>query len=262
MQFDIVDSGIGMTPEQVGRLFQAFSQADPSTTRKFGGTGLGLTISRRLAELLGGGVTVESKPGVGSTFRVTISAGSLEGIKMIDASVATEPAAPQEADADRDVEAVARKGGKAYGQLDARVLLAEDGIDNQRLISFVLRNAGAVVRVVENGQLAAEEALVAREAGAPFDVILMDMQMPVLDGYEATRLLRKKGYSGPIIALTAHAMAGDREKCLQAGCDDYARKPIDRKGLITAIRKHLPVEPPDEAGADHPVEVAASSESS
>jgi PAS domain S-box-containing protein len=262
MQFDIVDSGIGMTPEQVGKLFQAFSQADASTTRKFGGTGLGLTISRRLAELLGGGITVESKPGVGSTFRVIIAAGPLEGVRMIDVAGETAPATSQGADGGRAGEESAQSASRSSGQLVARILLAEDGIDNQRLISFVLRKAGAVVTMVVNGQLAADEALAAREAGAPFDVILMDMQMPVLDGYEATRLLRKKGYSGPIIALTAHAMAGDREKCLQAGCDDYARKPIERKGLIATIRKYLPAEPPDEAPADHPAEVVASSESS
>ncbi len=262
MQFDIVDSGIGMTPDQMGRLFTAFSQADASTTRKFGGTGLGLTISRRLAELLGGGVTVESKPGVGSTFRVTIATGPLDGIKMLDASVTTEQAWSRGADSGRAAEESAPNGRPSAGRLVARILLAEDGIDNQRLISFVLRKAGAVVMVVDNGQLAVDEALAAGEAGTPFDVILMDMQMPVLDGYEAARLLRKKGYSGPIIALTAHAMAGDREKCLQAGCDDYARKPIDREGLIAAIRKYLPAESPDEAATDHRAEVAAGSKSS
>jgi len=236
MQFDVLDTGMGMTPEQVGRLFQAFSQADASTTRKFGGTGLGLNISKRLAQMLGGDITVESRPGEGSRFRATIMVGSMDGVNMLDnpmmATLAKpEAAATPEADADK---------------LNARILLAEDGPDNQRLIAYLLKKAGASVTVVENGQRAVDVALAACKPGRsddppqPFDVILMDMQMPVKDGYEATGFLRQKGYTGPIIALTAHAMAGDRQKCLAAGCDDYATKPVNRKRLIAVIRKHLP----------------------
>jgi len=236
MQFDVVDTGLGMTKEQISKLFRAFSQADTSTTRKFGGTGLGLNISKRLAEKLGGDITIESKPNAGSTFRLTIAIGSLDGVKMLNdpARAVIEQKSASVAGSGSD-----RTPATGSSALDCRILLAEDGLDNQRLIAFVLKKAGAVVTVAENGKLAHDAALEARDAGQPFDVILMDMQMPVMDGYEATSQLRQAGYTGPIIALTAHAMASDRQKCINAGCDDYATKPIDRKKLIEAIQQHL-----------------------
>ncbi len=120
-----------------------------------------------------------------------------------------------------------------------RILLAEDGPDNQRLISFILKKAGAEVELAENGQIAHDEALAARTRGTPFDLILMDMQMPVMDGYTATSKLRKADYDAPIIALTAHAMAEDRRKCLDAGCDEFTTKPIDRAKLIALIAEQL-----------------------
>ncbi len=235
LQFDVIDSGIGMTPEQAGKLFQPFTQADVSTTRKFGGTGLGLTISKRLAGMLGGDITIDSKPGEGSTFRLTVSTGSLDGVKMLDC--------PTEATVVRMAELGSAK--TEDDRLDCRILLAEDGPDNQRLISHVLKKAGADVTLAENGKIACDKALAAMlqrrrdDPKEPFDVILMDMQMPIMDGYEATAVLRRRGHTAPIIALTAHAMEGDRQKCLDAGCDDYVSKPIDRKKLIDMIRKHL-----------------------
>ncbi len=231
LQFDVIDTGQGMTEEQVAKLFQPFVQADTSTTRKFGGTGLGLTISKRFAELLRGDIAVvETKMGVGSTFRATVATGPLDGVRMLEDPMS----ATLVADTASTVAQVAPSDLQGF-----RILLAEDGQDNQRLISFVLKKAGADVTVEENGKLALDAALAARDEGDPFDVILMDMQMPVMDGYEATGQLRQKGYTGPIIALTAHAMAADREKCIKAGCDDYASKPINRTKLIEMIQQRL-----------------------
>ncbi len=231
LEFDVADTGLGMTQEQRLRLFRPFTQADSSTTRNFGGTGLGLTISKRLAELMGGDVyIVESTPNKGTRFRATIDVGFLDGTALTDPSKiqfgeiakTRQPRTNQSADALKDY----------------RILLAEDGPDNQRLISFVLKKAGANVTVVENGQLAVDAAMKARDECNPFHVILMDMQMPVLDGYGATALLRAKDYRGAIIALTAHAMESDRDKCIQAGCDGYSTKPIEKEKLFQQIKYH------------------------
>ena len=126
-----------------------------------------------------------------------------------------------------------------HDALQGRILIAEDGPDNQNLLRAILGRAGLSVDVVANGEQACERALAAWESGEPYDVVMMDMQMPVLDGYEATRRLRDAGYSGPIVALTAHAMSGDRERCLQAGCDDYATKPVSRADLLARIEVQL-----------------------
>jgi Amt family ammonium transporter len=244
LEFAVVDTGVGMTEEQIGRLFRPFTQADASTTRKFGGTGLGLTITKRLTEMLGGTVAVESEPGKSSTFTVTIATGSLRGVQMIG------PSAPRGTVCGKMPSPA--KGGSS---LDCRILLAEDGVDNQRLIAFILKKAGADVTVVENGQSAMESAVQARDAGRPFDVILMDIQMPVMDGYTATFRLREAGYRGAIIALTAHTMSGDREKCLAAGCDAYTTKPIDRAKLLALIadqRQQSRNPPSQEAGSCAP----------
>ena len=227
MQFEVVDSGIGMTERQIANLFNPFSQADTSTTRKFGGSGLGLTISKRLAEKLGGDIAVTSTLGEGSTFIVTVGTGPLDGVTFLDN--------PTEAQLPADS---AKKTAAAKTKLDCRVLLAEDGPDNQRLISFLLKKAGAEVAVAENGQIAHDLALAARDEGTPFDVILMDMQMPVMDGYDATGKLREAGYTGPIIALTAHAMSTDRDRCLAAGCDDYMTKPVDHRKLVSLVAEY------------------------
>jgi len=228
IQFDIADTGIGMTPRQMEKLFQPFTQGDGMVTKRFGGTGLGLSICRRLAEMLGGGVTLTSTPNKGSTFSVTVETGPLEGVRLLDnpALDAATAAAQTKPEAAADI------------ALNGRILLAEDGPDNQRIIAFVLKKAGADVTLAENGRIACEKALAACDAGSPFGLILMDMQMPVMDGYEATRQLRQTGYNRPIVALTAHAMAGDDEKCRQAGCDDYLTKPIDRATFLALVARY------------------------
>jgi CheY-like chemotaxis protein len=158
-----------------------------------------------------------------------VATGPLEGVPLLD----------QPGEAGR-IKPEKSRASVSLPPLNCRILLAEDGPDNQRLIAHVLKKAGAEVTVVENGQLAVDKVLLDTSPPEPrFDVILMDMQMPVLDGYAATAQLRAAGYPGPIIAITAHAMASDRQKCLDAGCDDYATKPIDRRELIETIHRRL-----------------------
>jgi PAS domain S-box-containing protein len=219
---EVIDTGIGMTPEQLERLFRPFSQADESITRKFGGTGLGLTISRQLAHLLGGEIDVKSTPGLGSTFTLRVDVGSFAGVEMLPDLKETmlHPTPP------------ASKWENI--PLDGRILLAEDGQDNQRLLAMHLRACGAEVVIAENGQVAID--LAEKDS---FDLILMDMQMPVIDGYTATAELRRRGSTTAIVALTANAMAEDRKKCMAIGCTDYLSKPIDREILLQTVRKYL-----------------------
>ena len=252
LQLDVIDTGMGMTREQIVRLFQPFTQGDMSTSRRFGGAGLGLTISRRLAEILGGTIDVQSALQSGTTFSVTIDPGPLDGTPMLE----------NPAEAALQSRSSRRRYDQNMPKLDRRVLLVEDGPDNQRLIAFLLRKAGAQVTVAENGQAAIEKIVAAAPASedkegqrfTPFDVILMDMQMPVLDGYEATRRLRALGYTGPIVALTAHAMSQDRQRCLDAGCDDYLAKPIEPRALLEMIAQCMP----RLASSDHAQPSAAS----
>jgi signal transduction histidine kinase/CheY-like chemotaxis protein/HPt (histidine-containing phosphotransfer) domain-containing protein len=223
LRFVVTDTGVGITSEQMAKLFQPFSQADESTTRRFGGTGLGLAICKRLAALLGGEIQVNSAPGLGSMFQVTLEGEHLDNAEMIEGlteGMLISPAA--EAMQTADI------------RLQGRILLAEDGQDNQLLISLHLRRAGADVCLADNGRIAVNMA-----RAEPFDLILMDMQMPELDGYGATSELRRRGFKMPIIALTAHAMTGDREKCISAGCTDYLTKPVDHEELIRVVNRYL-----------------------
>ena len=229
LAIEVIDTGVGLEPDEQMRIFEAFAQADASLTRRHGGTGLGLTISRALSRLLGGDLIVESTPGAGSVFRTTVATGPLDGVAMLVTD--PEPERPEPAAKPQpEVEAEPLRG---------RVLLAEDGVDNQALISLVLRRAGLEVEIACDGQIAFEMVVAARERGEPFDLILMDMQMPLMTGYEATAALRSEGFELPILALTAQAMAGDREKCLAAGCNEYVSKPIDRERLVTLVREMM-----------------------
>jgi len=243
IEFEVVDTGIGMTLEQQERLFQPFTQADTSMSRKFGGTGLGLTISKRLSEILGGGLSIlDSKPNVGTRFEAWISATEVV-VSRLEDHVLSPSASKLVSDGLQKktfANSSTSNGDSTVPlRLDGlRVLLAEDGLDNQRLISHILKKAGINVTVAENGRVAILATHTAKALGQPFDIILMDMQMPVLDGYQSATELRTDGYGGVIIALTAHAMSGDREKCVAAGCNDYTTKPINRSELISLIASY------------------------
>ncbi|MGP1345763.1 MAG: PAS domain S-box protein [Phycisphaerales bacterium] len=242
--FDVIDDGIGISEEQQRSLFRPFAQADASTTRRFGGTGLGLALSRQLATAFNGTLRlIRSEPGNGSHFRLEIpllpplpstqshdepSAGAHH---RCDACTASDAAPLQPI----SLAGLARSGSP-------RILLVEDGPDNQRLFMYFLQSSGADVTLAPNGQLALDRfnhRADSPDERFPFDLILMDMQMPIVDGYQATQSLRMLGVRAPIIALTAHAVAGERDRCISAGCDDYLPKPITRHALLEACRQWL-----------------------
>ena len=225
LQFSVQDSGIGLTEEQRGKLFQAFSQADTSTTRKYGGTGLGLTISKKLSEMMDGKIWVESEPGVGSTFIFTAVFGRHSEKR----------------------EEISRSRGDVQGLENirgARILLAEDNEINQQVAKEILEQAALVVEIANDGKEALEMA-----QKNPYDLILMDIQMPEMNGFEATKAIRDlkdpetsdphPASSLPIIAMTAHAMAGDREKSIEGGMNDHVVKPINPDELFSALVKWI-----------------------
>lgn len=217
---DVSDTGEGISPEDSKSLFQPFGQGDQSLTRKHGGTGLGLSICRRFAELMGGTVSLaHTTPGKGSCFRIDLPLVTVEGVAMTANFVAVENNYPFST----NITAVC---------LNGRILLAEDGPDNQHLIAFHLRKAGASVDIARNGRIALEMIENAAAKQEPYNLLVTDMQMPEIDGYTLARTIRQKGITLPIVALTAHAMSHDRDKCISAGCDDYASKPIDKNALL------------------------------
>ncbi len=216
---DVVDTGVGIAPEKLRDIFEPFVQADSSTSREFGGTGLGLTICKQITELLGGNLIVSSEQNSGSTFTFCVETGSLQDVEMIEG---------------QSVEALVRmnpiSAHTSEMKMRGRILVVDDGETNRRLISLILRRTGLEVAVAQNGREAVE--MVTQNQ---FDVILMDMQMPVMDGYTATKVLRRQGMQKPIIALTANAMMEDKEKCRAAGCSGYLSKPIDSSLLLRTL---------------------------
>jgi CheY-like chemotaxis protein len=211
VRFNVTDSGIGLSNEQQKLIFEPFRQADGSVTRRYGGTGLGLAICSNLAERMGGGITVESALGEGSTFSFTIDC----------------PICPERGGLDTKRGSQERSGA---GAERLSILLAEDNRVNQFLMVRLLEGHGHAVTVAGDGRTALDEA-----ARHSFDVILMDVQMPEIDGLETTRILRERGVRTPIVAMTAHAMQGDRDKCLNAGMNAYVAKPIQPDEVFEAI---------------------------
>ncbi len=236
LRIEIEDTGPGISAALAQQLFQPFMQADASVTRKHGGTGLGLTICRRLATLMGGDVRLDfTAPGRGSRFSLELPLVAVPHATLIHDLDAC------------DLTYAKHEASRALPALSGRILLAEDGEDNQRLIAFHLRKAGAEVTIAANGQIALDAIESAALTATPFDLLVTDMQMPELDGYSLARTLRALGATLPVIALTAHAMAEDRQKCLDAGCDDYATKPIDRALLIRTCARWLASADPGES---------------
>ena len=217
LRFEIRDTGIGLSREARGRIFEAFNQADQSTTRRYGGTGLGLSISRQLVRMMHGEIGVESEPGKGSTFWFTARFGSSPS---------------QRTKAKKD----ASNEFSRQGIQNTRILVAEDNEVNKRVVLLLLEKHGYTADMVPNGNEA-----VAALRRRPYDIVLMDCQMPEMDGYEASRAIRREFDRAPrIIAMTAHALRGDREKCLAAGMDDYLSKPIIEKELMAALKRWAP----------------------
>jgi len=215
LSFQVRDSGIGMREDECTKLFEPFWQADGGSARRFGGTGLGLAICTRLCDLMGGRIEVESRPGEGSTFTLVLEAVTEGEIPGGDAR------------SEKEVSQVDLSG--------VRILLVDDSQDDSRIIERFVTSAGATVEKIRDGVIAVQRALDDAKKGEPFDVILMDICIPRLDGVQATRRLRRAGYTGVIVALTARAMSTDRDRCMEAGCDDFLAKPIDRDALVQHI---------------------------
>lgn len=255
----VQDTGRGISPEQMTRLFQPFLQAETQTTRQYGGTGLGLVISRNLARALGGDLTVTSQLNAGSRFELLIPAK----VAQVPTRAAAVPNLTDDwddalAESRRSDESVSANLSERYDTSAAdgttqlaesppsastadslagrRLLVADDAVDLRRLMSFYLNKSQAMVDAVENGRQVIDALLESRDSGQSYDAILLDMQMPVLDGYDTARRIRELGFSLPVIALTAYAMQGDRERCLTAGCDDYLSKPVTRPALLAKLQ--------------------------
>ncbi|WP_339672697.1 response regulator [Dasania marina] len=223
IEVDVLDTGIGMTEQQTSAIFSPFVQADSSITRRFGGTGLGLTISKRFAEALGGDIVVSSEQGAGSCFKTRITAGDISGVSLLS---------PEQMTAANKLEETHSHGRWLFKP--AKTLVVDDGVENRELLSVVLTEVGLAIDTADNG-LQALEALDKQR----YDLVLMDVQMPVMDGFTAVAKMRQQGLQIPVVALTADAMKGAREKCLQAGYSGYMSKPINIEKLLAMVAQEL-----------------------
>lgn len=226
LSIDVEDTGIGISAADEEQLFQPFTQADSSGTRRFGGTGLGLALSRHIARALGGElILAHSRQGQGSCFRFTIEIGVV-GTDLAQTRL--------ELNAPTQTPALSNFDDPSNVLMPCRLLLAEDSPDNEELVRMYLNFPGVKIDSVSNGREAIDMAL-----QNSYDVVLMDVQMPEVDGLQATRILRDRGYTRPIIALTAHAMKDDYDRSLRAGCSAHVTKPIQRQELIQIIQHEL-----------------------
>jgi len=226
----VIDSGVGIATEHLSRIFLPFTQADKSTTRRFGGTGLGLCISLRLAQMLGGEILVESEVGRGSVFTLILDLRSAAG-EAQPGDELPEPKAPLPSPPPATSEAPPR--------LEGRVLLVEDSPVNRRVLRKRLERLGLEVHEAEDGREGFERAMQSVREAEPFDLVLLDMNMPVMDGYTAASMLREEHFPSPVIAITASAMPSDRAHCRASGCDDYISKPVKQETLRTLLARHL-----------------------
>lgn len=233
LQFEVIDTGIGIPAELCEKIFEPFHRADPNTNRAYPGCGLGLALSRNLARRLGGDITVVSEVGIGSNFRLTLPLGAADQYQWLG----SKELLPCAQDRSGQGSGHDRHSCDQF-RMTARVLIVDDCPDTSRLFAHILRLAGAEVVTAGHPRDAIRVALQAMVEDKPFDCILLDMQMPEVDGYQVTRILRKSGYSAPIIALTANNAPGEREKCLLAGCDDFATKPLSRCLLLKLVGKY------------------------
>ena len=221
----VVDTGLGIKPKDTARIFEPFERIETGMTRDHQGAGLGLTIARALTRRLGGDLTLESAMGAGSFVTIAVDPGQYI-TQSSSKQNNPEPIAP-EVVADHEI-------------MDSKyVLIIEDGKDNQRLLSHHLTKAGCRIQLAENGQVGIDRYKASIEAGRPFDLILMDMQMPVMDGYQATTLLRKDGVTIPILGVSAHSAENDRQRCLDSGCDEYLIKPVNKQTLLDCCSRWL-----------------------
>ncbi len=237
LRIDVVDTGPGLSTQQQSRLFQRFTQADASVNREHGGTGLGLVIARHFCEALGGGLRMESREGFGTRMIVTVDPGPLDPdhFILINEALATPNAPPQLQAPPTGLLNHHPADPANPPPATGRVLMVDDGPINRKFVGVVLQAAGYTMETAPDGRAGVQRVM----DDGPYDLILMDMQMPIMDGYAATRALREAGCDCPILALTASALKGNRERCFTAGCDDYLTKPIDRAVLLAAIRDQL-----------------------